>query len=751
MNRNFRIRRYDKLNDQFDTLFPQTVTANILRRDNGGVLEQYLASYDQHVDSGSFHLNHAVGTGTSHRVLEAHIHNKPLEDGFPLILTVNTEVDASPKLNYNGTGEKPIVDNNGEPIVGGQMPGNLMFLIWNQNLDSWVMLSNNSASDVIKVFMPTMREYVYEAKESGEQLIPIPGFNANHGMLQINYGQTVLRHGLDYEFSYGHPDTVRLLFTLEPGDILYFRITEYEMLAKHGNVSYELRVEDHVVNVEDGQTEVIIPNDALGANYLELNYGQTILREGLDYTLNSTKDRITVNFAFYEGTPLVIRAMKMAETNGLVYPDRISPTGNYRYSLKILHETYEATTNNVTLVPIPKFDRKTDDVIVVKDNLVLMLDVDYTIDSMNQLVLLRDALKVGDELHFTITQGAALGDIPQIAVIDASGTSGQHLLFDLSYEVLHDKYVLIVKLAYDLEPAPTGKCIDGPAEPIVDPFGSPVLEGYKAGSFLWLGYNESQHLWYSLSHGSLDVTARYPVTTVNKGTANFSGNIPRELFYGDDPDTAHVETVIEHHLGAEPQVIDVHPCEPPNKDDNGDTTTIGDIWTYADATYLYVGNSGNATSKFTWSVSTNRLNTDMPSYVDDNVNYINNRIHNITDTIGTLDAKVDTSEAHTREYVDTTANVIRGNIAANVAMLKARAGNFYNRPVAITIMEDFTRTFTIPEFNTAEDKVYLVNFGQTVLREDLDYTISGDTVTLNNIDLMAGDIIQLMIVKQPND
>ena len=49
MNRLFRIRRFNKKKGIFDILFPQTVTQNVLRRDDGGVLEDYLVDYDKNI------------------------------------------------------------------------------------------------------------------------------------------------------------------------------------------------------------------------------------------------------------------------------------------------------------------------------------------------------------------------------------------------------------------------------------------------------------------------------------------------------------------------------------------------------------------------------------------------------------------------------------------------------------------------------------------------------------------------------
>ena len=109
-------------------------------------------------------------------------------------------------------------------------------------------------------------------------------------------------------------------------------------------------------------------------------------------------------------------------------------------------------------------------------------------------------------------------------------------------------------------------------------------------------YNEDQHVWYSMSHGQLDVTGAYPGYSKAEGIANFLGSEQID----SDPNTIG-EVTIPHGLGQTPTIINVQPIEPPGQDDMGEPLSIGDIWYYGDNTNIYVGNTGNAVCKFRWT------------------------------------------------------------------------------------------------------------------------------------------------------
>ncbi|WP_300943875.1 hypothetical protein [uncultured Duncaniella sp.] len=694
MYRIIRMRRFNGQSGKFDYLFPQTVTENILRTEDGGVLEADLLQYDRHLENPIVHINRALSDGTA-RALSVRLRKKVLTDGFPLLLTLHVGLECEPTLAFNGGDPHPIISASGDRIPGGQAEGTAIFLVWSERLQSWILLSADNFTDVTKVVLPVESEYVYQAQSDGETIIVIPGFNKRADKLTVNFGQTILRAGMEYEYVKNANNTIKLSgFSLEQGDILHFLITTYITTAKRGHFRYELKATNHVVTIEeDNTTEIKIPPEADGAHSIVINYNQTILRNNLDYEYNDIGDRIIMkSFPFNKGDQVTFTITQFVEAPGELVPNNWGATGNYRYKLNILHESYKATEDNITVIPVPNYNMLRDDLFVVKDNQMYVRDVDYTIDEIGNVVLLQTQLNTDDEIFFTILQGA-MADVPNFNVIKANGWDGQHIILDMSYSVLCNFYVLLIQLKHDLKTAPTIKCVDGPAEPVCDCFHTPIQGGYKKGSFLWVVYSEPEHLWYSLSHSQLDISKLIPQHVHATGTANFSG---KDIATGE-----YHETVIEHGLGMKPERIDITPCEPP---DEG--TEIGDIWSYADDTKLYVGNSGASTSKFNWAVTTEEATNDLRTYID-----------------------------------------------KTVEELKARPGTLITHLSTYTAEDnEIAEIHNIRDFHAGLDKI-IVNYNQTILQQNRDYVIdtANNGIRLISFSLYEGDILQFTILSQADD
>ena len=702
MNRIIRMRRYSpKSPTRFDVLFPQTITTNVLRSNDGGPLESYLDCYDRHLENDVVHINRALSDGTA-RALFVRFKNTVLVDNFPLLLTLHTDLECAPTLTFNDGEEHEIISASGDTIPGGQKEGTAIFLVWKERLQKWVLLSSDNFTDVTKVVLPVDNEYVYEALSDGESTFVIPGFNRKSDKLIVNYEQTILRQGIGYDFDYRVNDVIELKegITLDKGERLYFTITTYITTAKRGNMKYDLVTKDYPVEItEDGMRDIPIPADAKAnsAHSIVVNYNQTILRNGIDYTMADDKSKITLTFDPYIdiGNQIVFTITYFEEVNGEVVPNNWGATGNYRYALNVIHTSYKATENGVRVIPIPNYNPRRDHISVIRDNHLLIYDVDYTIDEIGNVVLLDEkALNINDEIFFTILQGAMM-DVPNFNVIQAEGQDGQHLLLNMSQSLLVDYYTLLVRLKYDLVTAPTAKCIDGPAIPICDCYGTPIPGGFKAGAYLWLCYSEPENVWYALSYSQYDISQFIPDHRVASGIANFSGQptVPGNIR----------ETVIQHNLGVKPERIDIVPCEPPTVRADGTLSIIGDIWSYADETNLYVGNSGDSTSKFSWTVSSEDKTTDL------------------------------------REY-----------IVQEIEKIKNQPGKIVTKLSTFTSTEDHTRIIrNINNFVGGVDKL-IVNYNQTVLRNGTDYIIHSkyNGIELIGFELDKDEILQFTILKQ---
>lgn len=761
----YRIRRYNAAIEDYDVLFPQTITSNVLRRDGSGVLEEYLTRYDRHLVDSFRHMVHATSEG-DHWLFRVNVPGTVLSDGLPLIMTLHTNMEANAKISFNDGDPKPIVNASGDEVAGGQIEGSAIFVVWSEALDSWVMVSTEEFNDTTKVYIPSMSNYTYVIQADGERTVVIPGYDRKTDLLTVNYGQTILRQGYDYTFAENSESAITLTFDPVEGDILFFEITTYTPVRRPGTVTYSLEVKDMAVTVAaDGDRIIRTPPEAINANHFDVNYGQTILRNGLDYVVSTDRsyiiltgdpddddeeksrksryylvnakeaigldddtadmfvftdlngtvdpsarlenmylsghqepivDEETEDFWTRAGDIVVFRCYVMKETydrKAIHAPGIVG--GNYRYELKVLHESYTSTTGDERTIPVPNYDRNHDELMVVRQNLVLMRDIDYTVDVLNQVLLLGDPLLPGESIYFTIMRGAMV-DVPPFHAVEARGDSAQHLLVDLPDRAMVDKTTLIVKLRHDLANAPTLKCIDGPARPIVDCKNRPVPAGYRANSYLWLIFDEPRNTWYSLGHGQVDAY-EYPVYRSKEGDANFIGQSGLT-----NPDPSSVSEVeILHGLGVKPASIVIRPCEAPGMDESGNMKTVGDVWSYADETTLYVGNSGNSTCRFHWAVSTADDSTDLKTY-------INNRINDVETMPGKLDL----------------------------------------RSVVYEAQGDGITHVTVAGFNVLGELIVSVNYGQTVLREGIDYEVTNDGVRLLTMSLSEGDILQFVIANQ---
>lgn len=776
-------------------MLPQTITDNILRREDGGVLENYLVQYDSHLVNNTRHFNHATTTNihhpnlSSHRYLDVNIPDTELADGFPLLLTLHTKVDAEPMISFNDGEYYPIVSASGNRIPGGQIAGTTILLVWNANMESWIMLSTSDTNDITKIAVPSYSEYTYTAQESGEKTFVIPGFDKTSCAIEVNYGQTVLRQNRDYSFAIGRRDTIELKdFSLEPGDILYCKITSYEVVTKSSATVYDIDVGDvEMMATTDHQSTLAVPPAVQKANVIDLNYMQTVLRNGLDYEFNADKSQVTFKeFTLDKDEVIVAHITTLIEHDATTLPRQWNVPGAYTYEIKTIHGSFTATEDSTNVVPIPEFEQTRDELVLIKDNKVLVYDTDYEIDKLNQVVLQDPhTLDTGDVLHYTIFQGA-IQDVPPFIVTKDVGENGQHLLLDFSYDLLRDGFTAVIKLSHRLVTSPTIKCLDGPAESILDNFGAPITGGYVPGSYLWCVYDETNRVWYSMSHGHYDVSESYGAFEFAEGDSNFLGN---DTSYADLGEDHYGEMVIPHGLTTKPTDIEIHPNENPGflvnpytapttemipgeagdnvrwvqwglwqlgyvnsaikldswvtgqydartqaaisewQFDNNLTVqdrfdveaintlksqtdrircTIGDIWSSADETNIYVGNSGNATSSFHWVATTSEGNANFKE-------------------------SIDAAVAGLVEYIKTTPGVF---VTRTVNFISP-AENVYDIPIA--------------DFKPASEKVYLVNNGQSVLREGIDYNVTDTGIELIVMRLATNDILQIILVEQPED
>lgn len=599
MERLVKLRRADLSTRVFDTLYPQTVTTNTFR-DDGTLLEDSLNGYDRHLISYSEHLNRVTSTGTS-TALKCTLANVNLVHGLPLLLTLHVDLDGDPTLSYNGATPAKIIGCDGFGITGGQVAGSSLLLVWNEDLEAWVLLNNDIGNNITRVLIPVESEYSFVAEADGVNEIVVPGFNRLYDKLELNFLQTILVNEKNYRILDNNHVLLKDL-VLRKGEQIDCKITKFVETVKQGIFSYFIDTTDHVYTAAvNGIAEIDLPLVTDTAFSFTLNYNQTILRNTVDYTIDYTSNKIKFlnGFTLRQGEQIVITVTKYTEAVGVMPSKPYSTAGSYRYAVKVIHEQFTAQTAGTVRITIPNFNVLCDEITVIKDNLMLVRGVDYELSKAGELILFREGLDAGETLYFTILQGAVV-DVPTYATAVGESTDGQHWNVDISHSELSDMYSLVLRLSHDMIANPDIKFTDGPALPIVDYTGAALNVNLPAGSYINIIFDQSNQKWYCITTTGIEINpngsgsaATSPETTYATGEDSFIGGKVTE-------NNTIAELKIAHGLGVKPTKYGITPCEPPVLLDNDQLSTIGDYWVSADESYLYVGNTGTSTSKFTW-------------------------------------------------------------------------------------------------------------------------------------------------------
>lgn len=119
-----------------------------------------------------------------------------------------------------------------------------------------------------------------------------------------------------------------------------------------------------------------------------------------------------------------------------------------------------------------------------------------------------------------------------------------------------------------------------------------------------------------------------------------------------------------------------------------------------------------------------------------------NMEHTVDEKVKEIDERVDTKLKELSDKYDKLLENMSNTILT-------RPGNLYPMISYFEAVHDATVDIeTIDNFDGSVDKL-LVNYGQTILREGLDYKITGNGITLlNGMKLAATDILQFIVMKQ---
>ena len=593
---NMEMKRFNDVNEEWDELHPKTGTGIIYRENLGVSLESSLRDYDKHIKNNKRHLITETASGNSHNLIV----NDPsiiLEDGQAILLTLTHTIDAEATLNFNNIGDRPIVTGSGDNIAGGQTAGSILLLIWMERCGEWLLMFSDSYEDTTKVYMPVYFTYDFIAQEDGTTLIVIPGYDSGSADLQLIYGQTILNRGVDFVPDESNRSAVRLhRMELLRDDVLHCIVTEYKLVTRRGYYSYELKFEDFPVTLNPDVTELRLPYGTENASKIDVMYNQLVLTNGVDYNYDNRRSKIIfVDRSHFEPTSTIIfHCTSILEVPGIEIPrNGYMSSGTYRYKQNILHEEYIAEYSGITVIPVPHFNKEQDELTVIRDNKLLVLDVDYTIDELGQVILLTSYMNAGEQLFFTILQGT-MKDVPEFMTARSMHCDGNVLSVNLSQTALRNFLHVVVMLEHDLPDQPMLKCIGGPAIPILSSSGEFLRAPFTSGSFLSLMYNDNTKRWYATGTtgqvGELIEQIEWSRPIIKHGTANFPGNAIIA-----NSDEMIREILIPHGMSRKPDLVYIHPSEDPTN------AIIGNIWFTYDDRNISVGNTGSAKTEFTWT------------------------------------------------------------------------------------------------------------------------------------------------------
>ena len=623
-----RIHKADKDKMTWEVLYPMT-SSMAVERPEGGLQEDYNLLYDDHIVDNMKHVYRATSSGMP-STISVYVPNVTLEDQLAVIIKLHTDLSSEPVLSFNGEPAANIIASDGANISGGQIAGTSIMVIWLAEKQKWLLVNNDLDNNTTHAVLPVVSYYTYTAELDGETTIPVSGYDRTADKLDVNYHQTILMPGIDYTTL--QDNSIMLLhgMSLSHGDTVFLTVTKFVETIRRGFRKFSLDTSNVRVEIAEDQTQTLaVPEFGDGDYELIVNLNQTILREGIDYERDFANRSINLlgERYFYKGDNVVYTISRYVEELGNI--GGILPSvGQYEQIIKPIYESFTATVNGTTRIIVPSYDPYRDDLVVVRDNLVLVgSGVDYSETTDGEIILLHTSLNEGDVIYFRILKGLKIESTPY-TIVNGTG-DGKDILVSISDGALWDNYTLCIKMPADMEDAPTIKFLDGPARDVLDSTGEPMHAGAVIeGAYLLVNYNESAGVWYAINANaentsddesgistfSMMKVAKAPAEANNgpiaSGISNFSGKADKLLINDIRNDTdgnpiGYYETVVAHNLGYTPTDYRVNPIEPPSALNNEDLefdAYIGDVWITADENNLYIGNSGNATSKFQWFI-----------------------------------------------------------------------------------------------------------------------------------------------------
>ena len=172
-------------------------------------------------------------------------YGKPVTDLSIITIRVTEEILPGAKISVDGTTALPIVDHTGQPLAEAIPANTIIMLAYDDHKKVWIYC-NPAVTDVQTIVnqilgsritsvavVPEKSGYLYTVQDPNATTIAINGFDNSTDDLVVNYGQTILRPGIDYVFVTGQKNVIQIINDIQfvAGDQLYFAITKFKTVT----------------------------------------------------------------------------------------------------------------------------------------------------------------------------------------------------------------------------------------------------------------------------------------------------------------------------------------------------------------------------------------------------------------------------------------------------------------------------------------------------------------------------------------
>ena len=187
--------------------------------------------------SGDSNMGQTTTGGTTVNIT----YGKPISDLDIITVRVTDEILPGAKISVDGQTALPLVDKSGSPLEESIPANTIIMLVYDGTKNVWVYCdpSTDDVQSIVNQILagrvtnvtvtPVVSNYLYTVQTDGTTAIDITGYDKNSDVLFINYGQTILRQGVDFTLDNTISNRINIInnINLKAGDQLFFQIVHF--------------------------------------------------------------------------------------------------------------------------------------------------------------------------------------------------------------------------------------------------------------------------------------------------------------------------------------------------------------------------------------------------------------------------------------------------------------------------------------------------------------------------------------------